>query len=184
MNLPAQAARKSIDMASASYARYGRYADRPLPSTGSLGGDRALNLQALSLPNEGGAEGDRYVLAACTRFHSFYGKPEFPPEHGFLKLVDKTSLDTVDSLSFSYNQEPASKDAKPDHPSNRCQFVEYIDWGQWQRLRNHYRHKCKPEEFSKTKNNCCTCAKDALQAIGAAAPKNLIEANAGIGTIR
>ena len=188
MNLPAQAARNSIGMASASYALY---ADRLLPSTGSYGGDRALNLQALNLQalnlqalnlqNEGG---DRYVLAACTRFHSFYGKPEFPPEHCFLKLVDRTSLDTVDSLSFSYNQEAASEDAKPDHPSNRCQFVEYIDWGQWQRLRDHYGQKCKPEEFSKTENNCCTCAKDALQEIGAAAPKNIIKANSGIGTIR
>ena len=128
----------------------------------------------------GQAIDDRHVLAACTRFHSFTGIPEFPPEHCFLKLLDRDSLQTIDSLSFSYNQAPASPDAKPDHPTNRCQFVDYIDRGTWQRLRDYYQTHGAPETFSKTTNNCCTCAKNAITTtLGVTIPKNILLANGG-----
>ncbi|MEM9216696.1 MAG: hypothetical protein AAGD25_20395 [Cyanobacteria bacterium P01_F01_bin.150] len=124
-----------------------------------------------------------YWLAACARSHIDTGKDVYPPEHCFLKLVDRSSSTAIDSLSFSHNQVAASPDYKPDHPANRCQMVQSITWEKWQQLRNYFQRNCAPEQFDMDTHNCCSCTKDAVESvIGVSVPSNITEANDGLGT--
>lgn len=138
-----------------------------------------------SSPIETQATDDRtYLLAACARSHADVGKAVDPPEHCFLKLIEPSSATALDSLSFSYNQDAASPDYRPEHPANRCETVDYINWGQWQELRQFYQDYCAPEQFDMNSHNCCSCVQNSVESVlGIDIPKTITQANGGLGTV-
>ena len=112
------------------------------------------------------------------------GKEVDPPEHCFLRLIEPNSDTTVDSLSFSYNQVAASPDYRPNDPANRCETVDYINWGQWQQLKQFYQDNCAPEQFEMNSHNCCSCVQNSLESVlGVGIPKTITQANEGLGTV-
>ena len=126
----------------------------------------------------------RYLLAACARSHADVGKEVYPPEHCFLKLIDPSSATALDSLSFSHNQDAASPDYRPEHPANRCETVDYINWEQWQELRQFYQDNCAPEQFEMNSHNCCSCVQNSVESVlGVNIPSNITQANDGLGTV-
>lgn len=125
-----------------------------------------------------------YLLTACARSHADVGKEVYPPEHCFLRLIEPNSNTAVDSLSFSYNQVAASPDYRPNDPANRCEKVDYINWEQWQQLKQFYQDNCAPEQFEMKSHNCCSCVQNSLESVlRVGIPNNITQANDGLGTV-
>ncbi len=86
--------------------------------------------------------------------------------HCFFKVMDKQGT-VVDSLAFSTKDTllPGFTESKPNAQNATCKLVGEITQNELSLMKGNF-EKCDRKGFSFTRNNCCTCANEALKQIG------------------
>lgn len=136
-------------------------------------------MKNISISSENEETNDSFLIFACTRpiTNKQNGLPEV--EHCFIKLVQNEKV--IDSRGFFGDVGSVQEPSRYVHEGN-CKMVKEIsDISEWYRILEYYQ-KNKTEDYNLTSKNCCTVAKEALEASGFTIPKNIKNANCSVGT--